>query len=384
MKKILIMHNELCIGGAEKVLLNMLNEIDSTKYSVDLLLTIKSEWDDKVPKYINKRYIFKNDWYKKKKYQRIYRYGKMLIPRWILRKLVIKNKYDLAISYDMPMLWYLRACNCKKIMWTHTDYGVYKHFTEVKYLENKKILYNLINNRIIDELKKCDRIVCVAKTARDNFIKKTKLNDSKVTYKYNLNDTEQILKLSNEPVEEFSNLEGYSILTCVGRLVEQKAFHRIIILAEKLLLDDIKFKIFIIGEGPLRNDLENEIREKNLENHVILLGHNENPYKFISKSKLLICSSIYEAYCTVTKESIILNTPFVTTLCSGMEEQVGDSNAGIIVENTDESLYDAVKLVLEDEVLYEQMKLDIKKRANELSNKNILNEIERLFDEMLI
>lgn len=383
MKKIVIMHPELCVGGAEKVLLNMLKVLPRNKYEVTLLLRNPSLWDEKVPADVRVRYFFQKDPRKcGGLWARVYKYAIIICPRLCYKLWGVNEKFDIAIAYHEPMLWFLKEFPATKMCWVHTDYAALEYCPEVKQMKNKTgMLARYVNNKRNKIIRSFDKAVFVAQSAIPEYVRKTGIDPQKTVVCYNLNDENMIREKAAEKIsdDEWNEYKGKR-LCAVGRLADEKAFHRMIPLMKELQNKNIDAKLFIIGEGNRRPLLEKLIAENDLHN-LVLLGHRENPYKYIANSDLLICSSAFEAYCTVTKESIILHTPFITTECSGMHEQIGDTCAGAIVPNADDTLFPIVYKALTDDSFYKKMKEDVTRRAEAFTDQKALEAIEKLLDE---
>lgn len=383
--RLLIMHQELSVGGAEKVLLDMLDRLDKDKYDITLLLRSPSMWDDRVPKGVKVQHLLHRGHKSGGALRaRLYKYLLMFAPWLIYALRGAKGRFDVAVSFIDAMLWYLPSAraNCR-VSWVHSDYSALEVCPEVKSMGNKTgLLARMITrrrNRIINSF---DKVVFVAQSAVKGFVQKTGFAPEKTAVCYNINNKQRIYKLAAEPItdREWTEYGGRKICT-VGRIADQKAMHRLIPLMQHLKADGMELRLYVVGDGLLRDKLQRSIDEAGLHDDIVLLGTRDNPYKYIAASELLVCSSLFEAYCTVTKESILLETPFVTTACSGMEEQVGGTKAGLIVENGEDTLYPAVKAALTDGKLYSQMKADIKARRTALSDEKSLEAIDDLLTE---
>lgn len=387
MKKIrlLIMHIELSVGGAEKVLLDMLERLDKDKYDITLLLRSPNKWDDRVPEGIKVKYLLHKGHKSGSKLRtRLYKYLLIFAPWLIYALRGVKGKFDVAVCYIDAMLWYLPHANANcRISWVHSDYAALKVYPEVKSMGKKDgLLARLITRRRNKVINSFDKVVFVAHSAIKGFVEKTGISPDKTAVCYNINNEQRIYELAAEPITEpeWTEYSGRKIC-CVGRIADQKAMHRLIPLMQHLKADGMDVRLYVVGDGMLKEELQKSIDGAGLHDDIVLLGSRDNPYKYIAASELLVCSSIFEAYCTVTKESILLETPFVTTACSGMEEQVGGTQAGLIVENGEDTLYPAVKAALTDGDLYAEMKKDIKARREALSDENALEAIDRLLTE---
>ena len=77
-------------------------------------------------------------------------------------------------------------------------------------------------------------------------------------------------------------------------------------------------------------------------------GSKENPYKYVAKADLFVCSSRREGFSTAVSESLVLGIPVVTTEVSGMKEMLGDDEFGIITANSEDALYLGIKRFLDN------------------------------------
>ena len=113
-----------------------------------------------------------------------------------------------------------------------------------------------------------------------------------------------------------------------------------------------------------------------------MLGYKENPYIYVAKSDLFVCSSRAEGFSTSVSEAIILGKPVVTTECSGMRELLGEnSEYGIICENNTEALYQSLHDILTNKEKYEYYNNKIIERKNIFDIKKSIKDIENLFEE---
>lgn len=84
--------------------------------------------------------------------------------------------------------------------------------------------------------------------------------------------------------------------------------------------------------------------ENNLTDTFTFLGYRDNPYKYVKKADLYVCSSRREGFSTAVTEALIVGTPVVSTNCSGAYELLGKNNEyGIVTENNEDALYEGIK-----------------------------------------
>ena len=109
-----------------------------------------------------------------------------------------------------------------------------------------------------------------------------------------------------------------------------------------------QFSLWLIGDGVEHQQLVDKINQEKLEDTVKLLGIQSNPHKFTSKADVFICSSFSEGYSTACVEAILLGIPVISTAVSGAQEIIDDSQCGIVCQLDDDSLYEALKHVLDN------------------------------------
>ena len=145
---------------------------------------------------------------------------------------------------------------------------------------------------------------------------------------YNLINYQDIKLSAKEKIEDvnFTN-DCFSIMS-IGRISYQKQFTIIPDIA-KQIADKFKFKWYIIGDGPERCNLERKIKEYDLVETVILLGKQDNPYKYLAKVDLYALTSIYESYPTVINEALVLNIPIISNNIPSIHEMI-DGTQGVI------------------------------------------------------
>jgi glycosyltransferase involved in cell wall biosynthesis len=146
----------------------------------------------------------------------------------------------------------------------------------------------------------------------------------------------------------------------------------------KRLIDaGIKNHIYILGVGDEQPKIEKYLDDNNLTDSFTFLGYNTNPYKYVKACDLYVCSSLSEGFSTSVTESLIVGTPVVTTLCSGMQEMLGEKNEyGIVTENNEDSLYEGIKKILTTSGLLEHYAEKAFERGKEFSTEKTTKAVE--------
>ena len=355
MKKILFLIHDLGPGGAEKVLVNLVNNMDPEKFDITVMALFGGGVNEQFLK-PHIRYI--------SCFQRMVRGNshlmKLLTPRQLHRWL-IKESYDVEVSYlEGPSARVISGCPCeatKLVSWVHVE-------QHTKAVAAKAF-------RSFRESRRCyerfHQTVCVSEYVKRDFMNLYPQVGS-VRVLYNTNETGQILEKMNEDVEPGTFREGEIRLCGVGKLMPIKGFDRIARIHKRLRDDGYPVHTYILGDGSERPALENYVRENRLEDSFTMLGYQTNPYKYVSRCDLFLCASTAEGFSTAATEALIVGTPVCTVDVSGMKEMLGENNDyGIVTENNEDSLYLAVRELLETPALFAFYKKQAEIRGKEFS-----------------
>jgi glycosyltransferase involved in cell wall biosynthesis len=364
MKKIVFGITSLTIGGAEKVLVDIVNELKN-KYDITILSIYDGgEFAKQVDKKVKIVNIFKRPYKNHSFIEK--RVLSLLFSLELTRKFIynkyLKDKYDRQIAFlEGPITTLFSLCPPDtSIAWIHNDidlvFGngikakIKKKINKTIYAKYKKLIFVSKDN-----LKKFNEIYHVS-------------NQKKVIYNY-INTANVLLK-ADEFVPDDMNESNDSFLV-VARLVEQKGLIRLLKVHKHLLDDGFKHDIYVIGDGPLKDELNNKIKEYNVKNSFILLGRKDNPYPYIKKANVLLLPSLYEGYGMVIIEARILKKFILITDTAAREALNGYKNSMIVANN--------------EKGIYEGMKNIIQRKENQVmdtpyDNKNIIDDIIELIE----
>jgi len=185
----------------------------------------------------------------------------------------------------------------------------------------------LINNIKSFLYPKSDNIIAISEGVKQSLIKNFKLDSSKIKTIYNPSADEKILSLAQEYIDS-NLLSDKPLIISVGRLTKQKD-HITLLKAFNKIYPKINCNLYIVGEGSERDNLEKFIRNNNIGDRVKLLGYQNNPWKFMSKSELFILPSIWEGFGNVIVESMLIGIPVISSDCpSGPREILNDGANG--------------------------------------------------------
>ncbi|WKA50212.1 glycosyltransferase [Planococcus liqunii] len=373
-KNVLFLINSLSVGGAEKVLINLLNNIDYEKFNVSLITVFSSNvLADELSNRIDYRQLFTF----KNKYINglLYKVLSKIFSSKMLYKFFIKDTYDIEVAFleGLPtkIISGSNQNQSRRIAWVHTDLS--------KYLDSDYCFTNIEEQKFCYE--QFDEIICVSEGTKRGFEKRFKINKIPRVC-INPIDSESIQKLGslnkNNNLVKMNEETFYYI--AVGRLVKQKGFDLLIRSMHLLNADDQckNFKLIIIGEGPERKFLAELINELNLNNAVQLLGYIKNPYPYIKNADSLVVSSKVEGYCSVIVEAFVLDTPVIAAKAVGVGEVIKNGEFGLYVENDEIALYEGMKKLLLDKSLLNHYKKQAEIKKQEYVFKQSINRMERI------
>ena len=366
MQKVLFLIHDLGQGGAEKVLVNLANNMDFTKFDI----TVMTLFDCGENRQFLKRNVKYKTWCKKMIPGNSH-LMKLLSPEK-LHRMIIKERYDIEIAYlEGPCARVISGCcdqSVKKLAWIHVE----QHTAEMA----------AASFRSVKEAQRCyqcfDRIICVSQTVKQDFMKALHV-PAFYQVLYNTNESDKILQLSHENVDQKIKKSNTINLVGVGKLLKSKGFDRVARIVKRLKNQGYRIHFYILGEGPERINLQKYIQQNQLENNVTLLGYQLNPYKYVAKCDLFVCASYAEGFSTAATEALIVGTPVCTVEVSGMREMLGSNNEwGIITQNNDEALYQGIKQLLDDPKLLQHYKRQAIIRGRDFSTVKTVQAVEQM------
>lgn len=366
-KKILFLINTLRDGGAEKILVDIVNHLDPDKYDIEVrLIYTRGVYFDRLNSNIKLSFITgKPGTFWATQVSR-------LLPRLsseLLHRLFIRDTYDIEVAFLEGYATKIVAGapkGTRKIAWVHCDMTIDRWTDGVFRTEAG----------FINAYRKIDTVVCVSEGVKEAYLKRFGVSNAIV--RYNPIDDESIRIKSNDDDDVIVD-KNKKILISIGRLQEAKNFMRLPRIMKEITKENQNVIMWIVGDGPDRHEMEQYIYENNLGEYVKLLGYQKNPYKYLKHSDLFVSPFDSEGYSTVTVESIVLGIPVITTECTGMREILGDNEYGIIVDNCEEALKDGVQKLLNDDYMLLEYKNRAMKHSKDFEMHQTLKRIEELF-----
>ena len=360
MKKILFVMHTLGFGGAERALVNLLCELPRDRFEVDVLLFQRTgALMAQLPSWVR---VLETPEVLKCLYGSFEKAGRYALPklmgkglamlarrtrkaqagwRWkhVYGKLIPKlhGHYDAAVAFSGSEIQYFVA-DCvdadKKIVFVHNDYRTAKYSAE------------------FDEASfgKMDAIVSISRSCVETLEEVFPQYRARMLYLENITSSKVIRTRAGEfEPPEFTD-DQVNILS-VGRLWPQKGFDMAIDAAALLKKEGVSFRWFVLGEGDLRQPLQQQIDALGLTEDFFLLGARENPYPYMRRCDVLVQSSRYEGKSVVLDEAKMLCTPIVATAYPTVADQVADGREGLVVPMSAEGIAEGVRRMLRDDAL---------------------------------
>ena len=354
-------------GGAERVLLNIIRNIDRRRFTPVLYLFSKkgtllplvprdteiiSLDDVHVPEIFGLWFFF-------------------LFKR--IRAQLRGIRPDILLSF----MWYPNAIAIitKKLMRGNVKVIVSERTSTSIYSSKRD---NNWRNFIIRFLyPRANLIVSPSRKIAQNIISQS-VPRSKVRVIHNPVDISAISKHAKEEIEHQWYRKKESIVIAVGRLGNEKGFDYLIKAIALLAGEGIQCKLIILGEGKEKENLLRLVEKLGLNDRVSFEGFQENPYKYLARSTVFVLSSLYEGFPNVLLEAMALGIPSVATRCpTGPDEIITEGVDGILVPPADEkAIADAIKKLLLDEDLRKRLSEAGKRRIQDFAIEKIVKQYE--------
>ena len=357
MKKIIIVNNNMKVGGVQKSLYNLLWSV-SDQYDITLYLFSRSgEYADQLPENVRIEEcgslfrflgLSQNEC---KKWSLDYWIRGILavLCRIFGRRFVIRialasqkhltEKYDAAISYlqnGRPSNLYggtnefvLRKTDAKrKMAFLHCDYCR----CGADYPANNRLYYEF------------DKIAACSEGCRQSFIKVLpELADKSITVR-NFHRYEKIREMAQEDPVEYE--QGSFHLVMVGRLAHEKGMERALQAAAYVAEKSIPVVLHIVGDGKMAPELKRTASHLKLQKHAVFYGEQKNPYRFMVNADLLLITSYHEAAPMVIDEAYALGIPVLTVETTSSREMVTERGGGWVCANSQQGINEALAEVL--------------------------------------
>ena len=372
--KILFRHRSMEMGGVEKVMLSLLNNLDKEKFDMTVLLSLnQGELRNEFPHHVRKIYLVdgKEDLSTNPVLQKI----QLLQRKWKLEKFrknpekidreILKNEFDveIAMTYnDFDPVLNSSNKNSKKIGWFHSEIDLPK-------------LQPLVP-QILEQFPQFDHMVyCSEKIMQIMHRSYPNLKYPPESVIINAVPVDEIRKKSEEKIPDFKNRP---VFVSVGRLHTRKGFHKLMDAHHKLLKEGFEHSVVIIGDGEELPNLLIQQKKLGVAETFIFAGNKMNPYPYIKNADFFIMPSESEAWPLVISEALILQKPIIATRVGDVELMIEDDKTGHLIRYDTSEIYEAMKKFLTDEKFVQNIKENLIYIDKQFDNQKIFDAVEEI------
>ena len=372
-KKILFFTNGLYGGGAEQILLTLLTHIDYTLFNITLYSLTKDDVTKEYPEQIHYNYIFHpisdqdNCWRRITK--KIINKFKHLIYHHFSAKLFyalfVKGNYDTEVAfiegYATRIVSGSNNKRSKKIAWVHTDLKN-NHWTTIAYRSCQEEQ---------ESYQQFDEVTSVSLDVKTSFDLLFSHPNSTVTYnpideKQNKTTSRQIYQ-SNLLVRTRIDNGHYGKISTTKKVTTD-----CFLSSKRLKRRRFSFLTKYFGRRNRQGKIGTVHQATPFRNMCPTKRISHQPYPYLAKADLFVCSSRAEGYSTVITEALILGLPIITTRCAGMQELLGENGEfGLIVDNNGTSLYEGLKTLLSSNTCLMHYKQKSQEKGRQFALKNL-------------
>ena len=378
--KLLFRHRSMEMGGVEKVMLSLMNNLDREKFEMTVCLNLnQGELRDEFPSHVRKVYLTdgKEDFSKNKiiqkiqLFQRRQKLEKLRKNPEIVDREYLKENYDIEIGMtynDFEPVLNSSNKNSKKVGWFHSEIQVPK-------------LQPLVP-KILEHFPQFHYMIYCSE----------KIKNLMHEHYPNLNYPTESVIINAIPIEEIKqkanadfllpNAES-NIFVSVGRLHTRKGYHKLMDAHKKLLNEGFQHTVIIIGDGEELPNLLEQQKNLGVEKSFVFAGNQMNPYPFIKNADFFIMPSESEAWPLVIAEALILQKPIIATKVGDVESMIEDRKTGYLIDYDTHEIYVAMKEFLTNEKLVLDLRENLTAIEKQFDNKKIFDEVEEIFVNLL-
>lgn len=286
------------------------------------------------------------------------------------RKIFGDSKFDYAIDFSgYSMFWselILSSQAKKKIVYLHSDMkmdmertvnGIRPHYSNLKGMISMYRFFDELVNvsevtkneniKKIGESRTHGKFVSAVNVINIEKIKRQVMDDSDIYIK---NDIRVILRVMDNKISSVPFIkEDYKVIT-MGRLSPEKGFDNLIRAFLKIVAKHPSAKLYILGEGPLRNSLNKLINSLKLSDNVFLMGQKRNPFYIMKECDLFVLPSLYEGQSMVLLEALTIGINIMASKIPANEYVLDYGKYGMLSQNNIDSLYKGIDEFINNDI----------------------------------
>lgn len=376
--KILFRHRSMEMGGVEKVILSIINNLNPEKFDITVCLNLnQGELRDEFPQHVKKVYFAegKEDFSKNPLIHKIQLVKRRMKLMRALKsdsfsdRILNNEKFDIEIAPTYAAFSSVINSsnkNSKKIGWFHSEINV-------------PGLQPLVPD-ILTNFPEFDHMIYCSQKIKDMMHQYyPDLNYPLESVVINAIPIEEVKKKAEEKIEALP--EG-PVFVSVGRLHQRKGYHKLIEAHKRLIDEGFHHSIIIVGNGEEMKNLTEQIIQNNLQDTFILAGNKMNPYPYIKNADYFILSSESEAWPLVIAEALILQKPIIATDTGDVNVMIKDRETGYLIRYEVDQMYESMKTFLTDPELVSTIKKNLENIEDQFDNQKIFDTVEEIIENL--
>lgn len=387
MKKIIIVNNNLKVGGVQKSLYNLLWSIDG-EYEITLLLfQKKGEYIHHLPanvKVLETDSLFRYLGASQSECRGIDKLKRgilaalcLVLSRSRVMQLLLLSQHTIPGEYDCAIA-FLHNGNVKHF------YGGVQELVLHRVKAKKKVAFlhcdyrncganQPKNNQLIGQF---NQIAACSEGCRQAFISVLPEQETKCITVNNCHRFKEIRALALEnPIQYDRSCHN---IVMVSRLAHEKGIERALSAVAYTADKGIPIALHIVGGGPMESSLRDRAAELHITDFVHFYGEQSNPYRYMKNADLFLMTSYHEAAPMVIEEAASLGIPVLTVETTSSEEMVTQRGCGWVCKNSQDALNEMLVQVLADQNLLQAVRIRLHENVldNALALKQFMNMIE--------
>jgi glycosyltransferase involved in cell wall biosynthesis len=368
MKKLLFVIPSLAEGGAERVMSILLSHLSKENVSLNLVLFNRTgRYMDNLPPSVK---IFDL----KKKNARSF-------PRLVsqLAAIVRSERPDTVVSFleyaNIVTLFARFLVPDSRIRWIISERSLPSR--DLAGQRKGKLKFHL--HRFLDP--KADKVITMSPQTAGEMIQNYRVAPEKIEVIPNPVEIDRLRQLAQEAVDHPWLNEPIPVLLAMGRLTRAKGFP-VLLEAFARVLAHTPARLMILGQGPMKTELEDQIRQLKITDHVWMPGFLANPYPYLSRATLFVLSSLWEGLPNALLEAMALGKPVIATTCNdSINQLIHDGINGIVIPPGDvPSLAKAIRTLLTDAEQRERFARENTNRIRPYDVNLILQQFKNAFE----
>lgn len=376
--KVLFRHRSMEMGGVEKVILSMLNNLNPDKFDITVCLNLnQGELRNEFPRHIKKVYLTEGKesfsqnplLHKFQLIRRRLKLANALKNHAISDRILGNQKFDIEIAPTYSAFSsVINSSNkdSKKIGWFHSEINV---------PGMKPLVPDILKN-----FPQFDHMIYCSQKIKE--IMHQSYPDLKYPMESVVINAIPIEEIKKKAEESIDNFPGGPVFVSVGRLHSRKGFHKLIDAHKRLIDEGFHHQIVVVGSGEEFKNLTDQIRHNKVQNTFILAGNRMNPYPYIKNADYFILPSESEAWPLVIAEALILQKPIIATDTGDVGLMIKDRETGYLINYEVDEMYSAMKTFLTDPGLVHHIRENLKTIENQFDNKKIFDSVENIIETL--